>query len=118
MNSPCTTIQERIVAGDRLAETDQAHVVDCAQCSRLAADCLVLDSMVAEGMNAAVSLPDDFADRVMSRLDTARADRWRELFDRRWVHVVFANVGIGFAVVNLVRFVLATLIPTSLGAMP
>jgi len=119
MNSPCTVIQERMVAGETLGETEQAHVLDCATCSRFAADCLVLDSMVEEGVNAAVALPDDFADRVMGKLDVARAGGWQDLFGRRWMQVVLANVGVAFAVINLVRFVLSALIPTaSLGAMP
>jgi hypothetical protein len=119
MNSPCTAIQERIVAGETLSEAEQTHVLDCAPCARFAADCLVLDSMVADGMSAAVALPDDFADRVMSTIDVGRADRWQDLFGRRWIQIAVANVGIAFAVINLIRFVLATLVPTtSLGALP
>jgi hypothetical protein len=119
MNSPCTVIQERIVAGETLGEGEQAHVLDCEPCSRFAADCLVLDSLVADGMNAAVAVPDDFADRVMDKLDVAGANRWHELFGRRWIQIAAANVGIAFAVINLIRFVLAALVPTtSLGALP
>ncbi len=119
MNSACTVIQERIVASEVLDEAAQSHVLDCAACSRFAADCIVLDSMVEDGMNVAVALPDDFADRVMGKLDVAPADRWQDLFGRRWIQIALANVGVAFAVVNLVRFVLATLVPTtSLGALP
>jgi hypothetical protein len=119
MSSPCTVIQERIVAGETLGEAEQAHVLDCAPCSRFAADCLVLDSLVADGMNAAVALPDNFADRVMNELDVARSDRWHDLFGRRWIQIAAANVGIAVAVINLIRFVLATLVPTtSLGGVP
>ena len=119
MSSPCTVIQERIVAGGRLGEAEQNHVLACGPCSRFAADCLVLDSMVEDGMNAAVSVPDDFADRVMNGLEVAPAHRFQELFGRRWIQVAFANLGIAVAIINLVRFVLAALIPTaSLGAVP
>jgi hypothetical protein len=119
MNSACTAIQERIVAGERLCDTEQAHILGCDPCSRFAADCLVLDSMIADGMHAVVTLPDDFADRVMSKLDGSPSDGWQEFFGRRWIQLLFANVGIAFAIVNLVRFVLATVMPTaSLGAVP
>jgi hypothetical protein len=121
MNVPCTVVQERIVAGERLDVIDQAHVLGCADCSTFAADCLALDSMVAEGVDGAVSIPDDFADRVMRTLDggSARALRWDNLFSRRWVQVAIANVGVAVAVANLVRFVFSALLPTAaLGGSP
>ena len=37
MTSPCTVIQEQIVCGERLGEIEQAHILGCAGCSRLAA---------------------------------------------------------------------------------
>lgn len=119
MNSPCNVIQERIVAGERLCESDQAHVLGCAVCSRFATDCLVLDGMVTDGIDAAVSLPDDFTDRVMGSLDVGPEAGWQGFFGRRWIQIALAHVGVAFAVINLVRFVLAALISTaSLGAVP
>lgn len=124
MNSLCTVVQERIVASQTLDEAEQAHVLGCAECSRFAADCLALDSMVADSVGDAVSIPPDFADRVMAELDQptpdpAQARRWEDLFGRRWMQVAIANVGIAFAVANLVRFVFSALLPTAaLGGTP
>jgi hypothetical protein len=113
-------MQERIVAGERLGEEHQAHVLGCTQCARFAADCLALDSMVENGVDAAVSVPDDFADRVMRNLDVANPGvHWQDFLGRRWIQVVLANLGVAVAVINLVRFVFSALIPTaSLGGVP
>jgi hypothetical protein len=114
-------IQEQIVCGERLGEIEQAHILGCAGCSRLAAECLALDGMVADGLADAVSVPDGFADRVMRNLDTDAKGiaRWEDMLGRRWVQIALANVGIVFAVVNLFRFVFSALIPTaSLGGLP
>jgi hypothetical protein len=124
MNSLCTVVQERIVASQTLDEAEQAHVLGCAGCSRFAADCLALDSMVADSVDGALSIPSDFADRVMAKLeqvdpDRAQVRRWEDLFGRRWVQVAIANVGVVFAVANLVRFVFSALLPTAaLGGTP
>jgi hypothetical protein len=121
MTSPCTVIQEQMVCGERLGEIEQTHVLGCAGCSRLAAECLALDGMVADGLEGAVSVPDDFADQVMRNLDAEVqiCTRWEALLGRRWVQIALANLGIGFAVVNLFRFVFSALIPTaSLGGLP
>jgi len=119
MTSACTRIQERIVAGEALGDVEQTHVLACAGCARLAADCVALDSLVADEIHGAIALPDDFADRVMRRLDAESPAAGDELWGRRWVQVALANVGIVFALVNLVRFVFATLIPTAtLGGLP
>jgi hypothetical protein len=77
--------------------------------------------MVAEGVDGAGSIPDDFADRVMRDLDghRTRALRWDDLFGRRWVQLAIANVGLAVAVANLVRFVFSALLPTAaLGGGP
>jgi hypothetical protein len=121
MNPSCTAIQERMVAGESLGEADQAHVLACAGCSRLAADCLALDAIVADELDGTVTVPDGFADHVMRRLEagSGRVGGWDDLLTRRWVQVVLANVGIAFAIVNLLRFVFSTLIPAaSLGGVP
>jgi hypothetical protein len=121
MSSPCTEIQERIVASERLGETEQAHVLDCPRCSRLTADCLVLDGLVVDGLDGTFSVPDDFADRVMGQLevDAKFGARWDDMLGRRWVQIALANVSVAFAVVNLFRFVFSALIPTtSLGGLP
>jgi hypothetical protein len=114
-------IQEQIVCGERLGESEQAHILGCAGCSRLAAEGLALDAMVADGLAGAVSVPDDFADRVMRGLDADAKGvaRWEAMLDRRWVQLTLANLGIVFAAVNLFRFVFSALIPTaSLGGLP
>jgi hypothetical protein len=121
MNGTCTLIQERIVAAEALGEDQQAHVLACAGCSRVVADCLALDGMVADELDGAALVPDGFADRVMRHLDAelARGGGWDDLLGKRWVQVSLANVGIAFAIVNLVRFVFSTLIPAaSLGGVP
>jgi hypothetical protein len=119
MTSSCTLIQERIVGGEALEDTEQAHVLACAACSCLAADCVALDSLVADELHGAVALPGDFADRVMRRLDAENVAESNDLFGRRWVQIALANVGIAFALINLARFVFATLIPTAtLGGLP
>ena len=121
MTSSCPLIQERIVCGELLGEIEQGHVLACPSCSRLAAECLALDGLVADGLDGAVSVPDDFSDRVMRNLDADRKGSVgrEELLGRRWVQVALANVGIAVAVVNLFRFVFSTLVSTaSLGGLP
>jgi hypothetical protein len=121
MTSTCTVIQEQIVCGEKLGESEQAHVLGCTACSRLASDCLALDGIVADGLAGAMSVPGDFADRVMRRLDadSKGVARWEAMLDRRWVQLALANVGIVVAVANLFRFVFSALIPTvSLGGLP
>ena len=119
MTFACTSIQEQIVAGERLGEAEQAHVLACAACAQLAADCVALDSLVADEVAGAFSPPDDFADRVMRSLDADAKPDGKDLLERRWVQVLLANLGVAFALVNLARFVFATLIPTAtLGGLP
>lgn len=114
----CTEIQERIVAGESLTEGEQSHVLDCLACARLVADCVALDGLLAAGVDDAVAVPDDFADRVMRALGEQPASG-PDLLGRPWVQLVLANLGIAVALVNLVRFVFAPLIPTAtLGGMP
>jgi hypothetical protein len=122
--SPCNVIQERIVAGEQLDEGCQAHVVTCTRCSSTAAECLALDQAMIEGFDAVV-IPDGFADEVMARLDEppalspALSSAIDRLLGRRWVQIALAHVGLAMATVNLLRFVLSSLLPTtSLGGLP
>ncbi len=121
MNVSCTLIQERVVAGEMLGEGEQTHVLACAKCSGVVADCLAFDALVADGLDSAAQVPDGFADRVMRHLDAApaRSGGWDDVLGKRWVQVALANVGVAFAIVNLLRFVFSTLVPTaSLGGVP
>lgn len=115
----CSRVQESIVAGAAMDANDQAHAVACPACARVAAECMALEGMVVEEMNGVV-VPDGFADRVMARLGddvaVSRLDGW---LGRRWVQLALAQVGLAVAIVNVVRFVLATLVPAaSLGGAP
>jgi hypothetical protein len=119
-SATCNAIQERIVLGDALDETNQAHVLACASCSRLFAEWLALDSLVADGIDGGIAVPDGFADRVMAGLEqeAVAASRVELLLGRRWIQLALAHVGLAVAVVNVLRFVLASLVPAmSLGAM-
>jgi hypothetical protein len=122
MTISCNAIQERLVLGEALDEGRQRHVLDCPHCARVAADFLALDARIADELSSSVAVPEGFADRVMASLDEAslwptegRLDR---LLGRRWVQVGLAYVGAGVALVNLLRFVLGSLIPgPSLGGI-
>jgi hypothetical protein len=111
---PCNLIQERIVVGETLGEPEQAHVLACPSCTGVAELWLTLDTQIAEQLDRGITVPDGFADRVMSALDQApRAaafDRW---LGRRSVQLILANVGIAVALANIVRFVLGTLVPAA-----
>ncbi len=119
-SSSCNAIQERIVLGEALDETSQAHVLACASCSRLAAEWLALDSQVADGIDGGIVVPDSFADRVMASLrqEPVAASRFELLLGRRWVQLALAHVGLAVAIANVLRFVLATVVSaTSLGGV-
>jgi len=119
--SPCNLLQERIVAGEALDEEGQAHVLGCAGCARLAAEWLRLDSVIADGLDAGLMVPDDFAARVMTELAAeARPAAWHErALGRRWVRLTLAHLGLAVALVNLLRFILSMLLPAaSLGGAP
>jgi hypothetical protein len=112
--SPCNRIQERLVAGDPLDEANQAHVVTCASCGRVAAEWLALDSAIAEGMASGLEVPDGFAERVMAAaLAEPMAVRSGRGLGRRWLQVALANVGLAVAIANLLRFVFSTLLPAA-----
>ena len=121
VSTTCNAIQERIVVGDVLDEASQAHVLACSSCSRLAADWVALDGLLAEGISEGITVPDGFADRVMANLapEPAPAARFETLLGRRWVQLALAQVGVVVAIANLVRFVFSMLVPAaSLGGMP
>jgi hypothetical protein len=111
----CNLVQERIVAGEPLDETGQAHVLACAECSRCAAECLALDSAIAEGLDGGAVVPEGFADQVMSHLEDApeTSSRLNKMLGRRWVQLALAHVGVAVALVNLMRFVFSTLVPVA-----
>jgi hypothetical protein len=124
----CNAIQERIVVGEALDEASQTHVLACTSCGRLAAEWVELDSLVAEGIDGGVTVPDGFADGVMARLaaepvidsrfDSRFASRFELLLGRRWVQLALAQVGVAVAVANVLRFVFSMLVPAaSLGGM-
>ena len=107
--------------GDLLDEASQAHVLACVSCSRLAADCVALDGLVADGIGGGVDVPDGFADRIMASLapESAAASRFEILLGRRWVQLALTQVGFAVAIANLLRFVFSTLVPAaSLGGAP
>ena len=121
MESTCNRIQERIVAGEAVDETGQAHVMACASCGQVAAEYLALDSAITDGLADGPEVPDGFADRVMAAVavEPATPSRIQRVLGRRWLQVALANIGLAVAVTNLLRFVLSTLLPTaSLGGSP
>jgi hypothetical protein len=118
--SLCNRIQESIVAGDALGEAEQSHIVTCASCAEVAADCLALDSAIADGLDGA-EVPTGFADRVMAGIaaEPSASSRIQRMLDRPWLKVALANVGLAVAITSVLRFVLSTLLPTvSLGGLP
>jgi hypothetical protein len=122
MTISCNVVQECIVLGEVLDEVSQRHVLDCRQCARVAADFLALDARVADELSSSVAVPEGFADRVMAGLDEASLLRGEgkleRLLGRRWVQIGLAYVGVTVALVNLLRFVLGSLIPgASLGGI-
>jgi hypothetical protein len=122
MTVSCNAVQERIVLGEALDEVTQSHVLDCPRCARVAADFLALDAQVADELSSSVAVPEGFVDRIMATLDKApllrREGRFERLLGRRWVQVGLAYVGAAVAIVNLLRFVLGSLIPgASLGGI-
>ena len=122
MTMSCNRVQECIALGEALDEASQGHVLDCAQCARVAAEFVTLDAQVTGELASAVVVPDGFADRVMARLDEASLRRTEgkldRLLGRRWVQIGLAYMGAAVALVNLLRFVLGSLIPgASLGGV-
>jgi hypothetical protein len=122
MTVSCNAVQGCIVLGEALDEASQRHVLDCAQCTRVAADFLALDARVADELSSLVAVPDGFADQVMASLDEASLFRTEgkldRLLGRRWVQIGLAYVGAAVALVNLLHFVLGSLIPgASLGGI-
>jgi hypothetical protein len=120
LSMSCNAIQERIVVGDALDDAIQAHVLACASCGSLAAECLALDSLVAGEIDGGIAVPDGFADRVMASLapEPVAASRFDTLIGRRWVQLALTQVGLAVAIANLLRFVFSTLVPAaSLGGM-
>jgi anti-sigma factor RsiW len=118
---PCNRVQEQIVAGCALDETDQAHVVTCASCAALAAEWLALDGAIASGLAGGPEVPAGFADRVMAAVaaPAAAATRTERWLEQRSVRLVLANLGLAVALSSLLRFLLATLLPAaSLGGTP
>jgi anti-sigma factor RsiW len=112
---PCPEIQERIAVGEILREAEQAHVLACPDCSRLANLWLAMDGEIAAHLDEAVSVPPGFADRVMTAIEEAPQaapgiERW---LGRRSVQLVLANLGVAVAITNIVRFVLGVLMPAA-----
>jgi anti-sigma factor RsiW len=118
--SPCNDIQERLVADGALDDEQKSHVLTCSRCSRMAAAHATMVAAFCDALQAAVEIPEDFADRVMAQLeeDAPSPARRRDLLGRPWVQIALAHVGLAVAVANVVRFVLASLLPsTSLGGV-
>jgi hypothetical protein len=120
MSDSCNAIQERIVVGEALDDASQSHVLACESCRGLAAEWLVLDGFVADGIDSGIAVPDGFAERVMDALapELAAVSCFEQLLGRRWVQLALTQVGLAVAIANLLRFVFSTLVAAaSLGGM-
>ena len=114
----CALIQEQIAWDKALPEEIKVHVLSCKDCSRVATEFASLDSWMAEHLDA--SIPEGFADSVMARI-TARPHldsgmRWlpetsRRILSSRWMQIGIVAAGSMIAVLNLIRFVLAVILP-------
>ena len=114
----CALIQEQIAWDKDLPEEIQMHVLSCEECNRVATEFAGLDSWIAEHLDA--SIPEGFADGVMARItqkpqiDSGR--RWlpetsRRILASRWMQVGIVAAGSVIAILNLIRFVLAVILP-------
>ena len=114
----CALIQEQIAWDKDLPEEIQMHVLSCEACNRVAIEFAGLDSWIAEHLDT--SIPEGFADAVMARvtqkpqIDSGRS--WlpeisRRILASRWMQVGIVAAGSIIAVLNLIRFVLAVILP-------
>jgi hypothetical protein len=113
---PCNDIQERLVAGAPLDEADQTHVLACPTCGRLASEHARLEAAFVDSLESSVRVPLGFADQVMATIAHERAQspqRLDRLIARPWVQIVLAHVGLAVAIANVLRVVLASLLPTT-----
>ena len=111
-------IQEQIAWDRELPEQVQMHVLSCKDCSQIATEFAGLDSWMAEHLEA--SIPEGFADAVMSRITTKPAGGsdvpWmpatsRQILSSRWMQAAIVAGGSLIAILNLIRFVLAVILP-------
>jgi hypothetical protein len=113
----CALIQEQIAWDKELPETIQAHVLSCKDCTRVAMEFASLDSWMAEHLEA--SIPEGFANTVMARITTKphrSGIHWlpetsRRILSSRWMQVGIVAAGSVIAILNLIRFVLAVILP-------
>jgi hypothetical protein len=114
----CVLIQEQISWDRQLPEEIQLHVLNCEGCSRVAAEFASLDSWMAEHLDA--SIPDGFANMVMARIaaqpygrpDTAwLPTRPGRILSSPWIQLGLVAAGSAIAILNLIRFVLAVMLP-------
>jgi hypothetical protein len=120
----CTETQERLIRGEALDESERDHVLTCAQCGALAANCATLDAVLAE---LEAKVPEGFADRVMASIarevaegstvyEPATPTRW---YEHRWAGMLLSSAAALVALLNVARFVASVLIPVgSFGGAP
>jgi hypothetical protein len=97
----CLPIQEEIAWGRSLAAEAQAHVFACPSCTKLSLDFALLDSAVRD---ADVTVPSDFADRVMAEvLKDVRSSARGDAVDRLVAKIgsIFQIRAVQFAMVAL-----------------
>jgi hypothetical protein len=102
--SHCDPIQEKIAREDALSPVERAHVLDCPECTALAAEYSLLEGVLS---SFALDVPSGFADRVMARVGSEPAAL--RLFERRWVALAIAYAGGAVALGNVARFLAGTL---------
>ena len=101
------------MAGQRLDEAGQTHLAGCPGCTRVADEHFALEALLVDELDNLVQVPDGFADRVMARLDEVAPDKLDRLLGRRWFQIALAHVGLAMAIANVLRFVLASLVPSA-----
>jgi predicted anti-sigma-YlaC factor YlaD len=108
---PCNAVQEAIAWSRTLEGEAQGHLLDCERCRAFLEQIAALDARMHE--HAEVDVPTDFADRVMANIaERAMPGRSRRNITARSLEIALANFGLVLGVTNVVRFVLAMLVPS------
>ncbi len=121
MSDICTQVQESIAWSRTLNDTLNKHVLECPQCSDAMRAFAELDACVDSGLD--LEVPHGFANVVMERIliqeqKTANGPMFSHLklivektFYAHYGQLIAASVGSVIAIVNVIRFVLAVVIP-------
>lgn len=111
---PCHLIQEDIACRHKLSQEDKQHVLDCSDCSAVAAEFAEMDSLVLQVFDQ--EPPPNFADRVVAKILEEESQRdnlisqplplLERIFYSKAVQWVLVGIGSVFSLFKIFRFFL------------